>query len=92
MFSGRKLSKSYSEVVGIIEGIQQVLVERMYVLKTGKPLCFELVPIPQSRYKGTQRTEDQRQLFSESLLRILDFACIEVPYPRNFETTTDLSR
>ena len=53
MFSGRKLSEGYSEMVGIIEGIQQVLVERMYVLKTGKTLCFELVSISQSRSKGT---------------------------------------
>lgn len=92
MFSSRKLSKGYSEVVGIIEGIQQVFVERMYVLKTGKSLCFESVSTLQSRFKDTRRTEDQSQLFSESLLRILDLACIEVPYPGDFKTTADLSR
>ena len=40
VFSGRELSKGYSEMVGIVEGIQQILVERMYVFKTGETLCF----------------------------------------------------
>ena len=48
MFSGRELSKGYSEVIGIVEGIQEVLVEGMYVLKTGKTLCFQLISIPPS--------------------------------------------
>ena len=39
MFSGRELAKGYAEMVGIIERVQQILVERMYVLETGKPLC-----------------------------------------------------
>lgn len=40
VFSGRELSKGYPKMVGIIERIQQIFVERMYVLKTGKPLCL----------------------------------------------------
>lgn len=81
VFSGRELAKGYSEMVGIVERIQQILVERMYVLKTGKTLCFVLVSIPQSRFKSTRRTENQRQLFGESLLSIFDLACIEISYP-----------
>ena len=40
MFSGRELAKGDAEVIGIVERVQQVFMERMYVLKTGKPLCF----------------------------------------------------
>lgn len=40
MLRGRQLAKGYSEMVGIVEGIQQVFVEGMYVLKTGKTVCF----------------------------------------------------
>lgn len=40
VFSGRELAKGYSEMVGIVERIQQVLVKRMYVLKTGKAICL----------------------------------------------------
>lgn len=92
MFSSRKLAKGYSEMVGIVERIQQVLVERMYVLKTGKPIYCELASIQQSKLQSTQRTENQRQLLSEGLLGIFDLACIKVSYPGNLETTADLSR
>ena len=92
VFSGRQLSKGYPEMVGIIERIQQIFVERMYVLKTGKTVCFESEPIPQLRLGNKRRTENQRQLFSESLLSIFDLACIEIPYPGDLKTTADLSR
>lgn len=91
MFSSRELAKGYSEMVGIVERVQQVLVERMYVLKTGKPLYFELASIPQCRRKSTRRTENQRQLFSEGLLGIFDLACVKVSYPGDLKTTADLS-
>ena len=92
VFGGRELTKGYSEMVGIVEGIQQVLVERMYVLKTGETLYFRLASTLQQEFKSQRRTENQRQLFSESLLSILDLACIEVSYPRDFKATADLSR
>ena len=90
MFSGRELTKGDSKVVGVVECVQQVLVERVYVLKPGETLCFELVLIPQRRLIRSRRTEDQRQLFSESLLSIFDLACIETPYPGDLKTTANL--
>lgn len=92
VFSGRELAKGYAEMVGIIERIQQVLVERMYVLETGEAFCFESVSMTQSRFKSTRRTENQRQLFSEGLLSVFDLACIKVSYPGDLKTTADLSR
>lgn len=40
VFSCRELAKGDAEVICIIERVQQVFMEGMYVLKTGKPLCF----------------------------------------------------
>ena len=53
VLSGRELSKGYPEMVGVVKGIQQVLMEGMYVLKTGKPLWFGLGSISQSRSRST---------------------------------------
>ena len=92
VLSGRELSKGYSEMVGVVKRIQQVLMEGMYVLKTGKPLYLGLASIPQSRSRSTRRTKNQRQLFSKGLLGIFDLACIEASYSGDFETAADLSR
>ena len=92
VLSGRELSKGYSEMVGVVKGIQEVLVEGMYVLKTGKSLYLGLVSIPQSGSRSTRRTKNQRQLFSKGLLGIFDLACIEASYSGDFETAADLSR
>ena len=92
VLSGRELSKGYSEMVGVVKRIQKVLMEGMYVLKTGKPLYLGLVSIPQWRIRDTRRTKNQRQLFSKGLLGIFDLACIEASYSGDFETTADLSR
>ena len=50
----RKLTKCDSKVVGIVKRIQKVLVERMYVLKPGKTLCFESVLTPHWRLQRSQ--------------------------------------
>ena len=60
VLSGRELSKGYSEMVGVVKGIQEILMEGMYVLKTGKTLYLGLVSIPQSRSRSTRRTKNQR--------------------------------
>ena len=52
VFGGRQLAKGYSKMVGIVEGIQQILVERMYILKTGETLCFDLVSLPQLQFRN----------------------------------------
>ena len=92
MLSSRELSKGDSEMVGVIKRIQQVLMEGMYVLKTGKPLYLGSVTIPQLRSSSTRRTKNQRQLFSKGLLGIFDLACIEASYSGDFEPAADLSR
>ena len=92
MFSGRELSKGNSEMVGVIKRIQQVLMEGMYVLKTGEPLYLGLVSIPQATPRSTRQTKNQRQLLSKCLLSIFDLACIEASYSGDFETAADLSR
>lgn len=92
MLGGRELSKGYSEMVGVIKRIQQVLMEGMYVLETGEPLYLGLVSTPQSRSRSNRRTKNQRQLFSKGLLGIFDLACIEASYSGDFETAADLSR
>lgn len=58
VFGGRELAEGYSEMVCVVERIQQVFVERMYVLKTGETICFQSVSIPQSRSTGTRRTKN----------------------------------
>ena len=79
-------------MVGIVERIQQIFVEGMYILKTGKTVCFQSVSVPQSSLKSTRRTQNQRQFFSESLLSVFDLASIEISYPGDLKTTADLSR
>ena len=53
MLSGRELSKGYSEMIGVVKRIQQVLMEGMYVLKTREPLYLGLVSTTQSRSRST---------------------------------------
>ena len=92
VLSGRELSKGYSEMVGVVKRIQQVLMEGMYVLKTGKSLYLGLASTPHSRSRSTRRTKNQRQLFSKGLLGIFDLACIKASYSGDLETAADLSR
>ena len=46
VFSRRELAEGDPEMVSVVERIQEVLVERMYVLKTRKTVYLESVSIP----------------------------------------------